>query len=82
MSKKYFFEEVVAQADDPIYQNQQIVIMSGVGPTKPKNSDEDDKNDPRWMEDEKRFKTPSEEMEENMELHSQILARIRKQGSN
>ena len=43
MSKKYFFEEVVAQADDPIYQNQQIVIMSGVGPTKPKTDPQREK---------------------------------------
>lgn len=73
MSEKVFFTRVKAQPDDPIYQNPQIVIMSGVGPTKPKSSDEDYKNDPDWMEDKKRFKTPSEKLLETMERDKDLV---------
>jgi len=74
VEKKYFFETVQAQADDPIYQNQQIVIMTGMpSPQKPPILDEDYKNDPSWMEDKKRFKTPSEEMLETTEKYGHLL---------
>lgn len=69
-------EFVQAQADDPIYQ-QGII---GVGMTRPKdlskestNLDDDYKSDPDWMEDKKRFKTPSEKMAEGLEKYSHIF---------
>jgi len=76
IKKKYFFEEVTAQADDPIYQKQQIVIMQGMpSQQKSQSLDESYKNDPRWMEDKKRFKTPSEEMLETTEKYGHLFKR-------
>jgi len=74
IKKKYFFEEVTAQADDPIYQKQQIVIMQGM-PSQQKSPslDESYKNDPRWMEDKKRFKTASEVGLEAQEKYGHLL---------
>ena len=70
------WEVVEAKADDKIYQ-QGIV---GFGVTQPKDLskasktlDEDYKRDPDWMEDKKRFKTPSEKMQETMEEFSKLV---------
>ena len=67
---------VEAKADDPIYQ--QGIIGVGITrpkdlPTESKTLDEDYKNDPDWMEDKKRFKTPSKKMQETMEEFSKLV---------
>jgi len=77
-NKKIILKERQAQADDPIYQ-QGII---GVGITRPKDLatesktlDESYKNDPSWMEDKKRFKTPSEEGIESEEKYGHLFKR-------
>ena len=85
-TKEQWFTVHTAQADDPIYQNPQIVIMpSNASIMKSKTSEIDYENetqeqqmerlhnDPNWINELGRWKTPSEESEEEYLEHQAWL---------
>jgi hypothetical protein len=92
-TKEQWFTVHTAQADDPIYQNPQIVIMpsnASIMKSKTSEIDYDNEtweqkmerlhNDPKWINELGRWKTPSEEAEEAY-LEHQAWLEQRKRGS-